>query len=446
MDISPLALARTHFLLSLGFHMLFLAIALALAWVLFGLKVRARVSGDAGWTAAYRFWVRFFALAFVLAQVSALPLLFQLGGLWPVMMERVGNVIGPLLGFAVVTVFVVKSCFLGVMLFGQRRVSDLAHTLAVLMVAAGLLLEVFWVVSLISWTHTPAGALLLDGRYIVTDWRAAVLNVSQPWLLASAVLGAALVVSFMMMGVTAWQALSRPLVPGEKMAFRCGLWLACVALVLQAAAGVGTARMIAAEQPAKAAAAAGYWHTGEVPRWVLFGWPDVREQRNHAEVALGSLSPRWLGVTADGKPQGLDKVSGMQPPVPGVFWSFRIMMAAGILMCLVAFITLLRLLRRRLDPSTLSRFWLRVLIGAAPLGAIACVAGWMFSELGRQPYAVYSTVTMSEVVGTTRASILGWSLAGHVLLYAGFLLAFCRMLFHAARYGVVPVRRPGARA
>ena len=135
MDISTLSLARAQFVASLSFLAFFLAFSLALAWVLLFFKIRARWSGHGGWTAAYRFWVRIFALAFVLTLAASVPVLIQLGSLWAGLMDKIGNVAGPLLGYGILSVFILKSCFLGVMLFGQRRVSDGAHTLAVLMVA-----------------------------------------------------------------------------------------------------------------------------------------------------------------------------------------------------------------------------------------------------------------------------------------------------------------------
>jgi len=441
MEIAPLQLARIQFVASLGFHVLFLSLALALAWLLLYFKWRAR-RGDAGWTAAYRFWVRIFALAFVLALASGVPVLFQLGSLWPVLMERVGNIAGPLVGFAVATVFVLKSCFLGVMLFGQRRVSDTAHTLSVLMVALGMLLAVFWILALQSWTHTPDGAVLVDGRYMVYDWWAVVFNPSMPWHFGMMVLGSALAAAFLIMGVTAWQAANRPPADGEKSAFKSALLVATVAILLQFAVGEGNGRVVARHQPATAAAAAGYWHTGSPPRAVLFGLPDGDTQSNLLELAVPG-GEAWLGRAADGTLQGLDTFSGMRPPVPAVFWLLRIMVGIGALMLLVSVVTLAWLGRRGLDPALLPRWWLRVLSAMTFSGSVAVVAGWWLTELGREPYAVYGTVTMSEIAGPATNGQLAWGMGGYGVLYALLLAAFVHMLFHAARYGVVPVRKTG---
>jgi cytochrome d ubiquinol oxidase subunit I len=446
MDISTLSLARTQFVASLSFLAFFLAFSLALAWVLLFFKIRARWSGHGGWTAAYRFWVRIFALAFVLTLATSVPVLIQLGSLWAGLMDKIGNVAGPLLGYGILSVFILKSCFLGVMLFGQRRVSDGAHTLAVLMVAVGQLVAVFWVLALQSWMQTPDGALLVDGRYQVYDWTAVVLNPSVGWRMAVVVVGAALAAAFLMMSVTALQALRRPLGDGERNTFKTGLVVAVVAAFLQLPVATGAGQMVAKLQPAKAAAAAGFWESGSEPQLVLFGWPDARAHTNVADVTLRNTGGMWLHRNQDGTYRGLDKYSGMLPPVALTFWSLRVAAGLGLLMLAVACVTFLWTFRRGLDPSTLPRWWQRVLCGMMFSGAIAVVAGWWVSILGLQPFAVNGTITQSEVLGIVASSTVLYGLIGYGVLYALLLAAFVGMLFHAARYGVVPVRKLGGGA
>ncbi|CAB3624704.1 MAG: cytochrome ubiquinol oxidase subunit I [Achromobacter pulmonis] len=443
MDISTLSLARAQFVASLSFLALFLAVALALAWVLLFFKIRARVSGRSGWTAAYRFWVRIFALSFVLTLAACVPVLIQLGSLWSGLMDKIGNVAGPLLGYGILSVFILKSCFLGVMLFGQRRVSDGIHTLAVLMVAVGQLVALFWVLALQSWMQTPDGAVLVDGRYQVYDWAAVVLNPSVGWRLAGVVVGAALAAAFLMMGVTALQALRRPLGDGERATFKTGLVIAALAAVLQLPVAVGAGQTMAKYQPAKAAAAAGYWESGSEPNLVLFGWPDARAHTNVADWTLRNAGGMWLHRNEDGTYQGLDKYSGMLPPVALTFWSLRVAAGLGLLMLAVSWVTFLWTWRRGMDVAVLPPWWQRVLCGMMFSGGIAVVAGWWVSVIGLQPFVVNGTVTQSEVLGSVSSSTVLYGLAGYGLLYALLLAAFAGMLFHAARYGVVPVRKLG---
>ncbi|MGE8686773.1 MAG: cytochrome ubiquinol oxidase subunit I [Achromobacter sp.] len=446
MDISTLSLARAQFVASLSFLALFLAVSLALAWVLLFFKIRARWSGHGGWTAAYRFWVRIFALAFVLTLAASVPVLIQIGSLWAGLMDKIGNVAGPLLGYGILSAFILKSCFLGVMLFGQRRVSDGAHTLAVLMVAVGQLVAVFWVLALQSWMQTPDGALLVDGRYQVYDWAAVVLNPSVGWRMAVVAVGAALAASFLMMGVTALQALRRPLGDGERSAFKTALVVAALASVMQLPVATGAGQLVAKLQPAKAAAAAGFWESGAEPKLVLFGWPDARNHTNLADITLRNAGGMWLHRNPDGTYQGLDKYSGMLPPVALTFWSLRVAAGLGLLMLAVAWVTFLWTFRRGLDPSTLPRWWQRVVCGMMFSGGIAVVAGWWVSVIGLQPFAVNGTITQSEVLGSVSSSTVLYGLVGYGVLYALLLAAFAGMLFHAARYGVVPVRKLGGGA
>ncbi|MBB1628087.1 cytochrome ubiquinol oxidase subunit I [Achromobacter sp. UMC71] len=441
MDISTLSLARAQFVASLSFLALFLAVALALAWVLLFFKIRARVSGQGGWTAAYRFWVRIFALSFVLTLAACVPVLIQIGSLWAGLMDKIGNIAGPLLGYGILSVFILKSCFLGVMLFGQRRVSDGAHTLAVLMVAVGQLVALFWVLALQSWMQTPDGAVLVDGRYQVYDWVAVVLNPSVGWRMAVVVVGSALAAAFLMMGVTAMQALRRPLDDGERCTFKTGLAIAALAAVLQIPVATGAGQMVAQYQPAKAAAAAGYWESGAEPRLVVFGWPDARAHTNVGDWTWRNAGGMWLHRNEDGTYQGLDKYSGMLPPVALTFWSLRVAAGLGLLMLAVSWITFLWTWRRGLDVAVLPPWWQRVLCGMMFSGGIAVVAGWWVSIIGLQPFAVNGTVTQSEILGAVSSSTVLYGLLGYGLLYALLLAAFAGMLFHAARYGVVPVRK-----
>lgn len=395
--------------------------------------------------AAYRFWVRIFALAFVLSLAASVPVLFQLGMLWPALMARIGNVTGPMLAYAVVTVFVLKSCFLGVMLFGQRRVSNRTHTLSVLMVAVGLTVLAAWLVAIESWLHVPQGAALADGRYVPHDWLAIVFNPAMPWHLLLLVSGSMLAGAFLVLGVTAWQALHRPLEEGEKSAWRAALVLASVALALQLPAAAGTIRMVAEHQPLLAAAVAGYWHSGQPAGLVLWGWPDAASQSNLAEFALPLAGDAWLGRAPDGAAIGLDRYSGMQPPVAAVFWLARFVWIMTAVMLLAVALCWRR--RARREPGAQPAWWLRTLVFLTFSGALAVLAGWLVLELGRQPYAVTGTVTWSEVLGGDLKGVqLAVGAAGQVLLYLALTAVFVRMLFHAARYGVVPVRKAGRHA
>ena len=293
--------------------------------------------------------------------------------------------------------------------------------------------------------QTPDGALLVDGRYQVYDWAAVVFNPSIGWRMAQVALGSALAAAFLIIGVTALQALRRPLGDGERCAFKAALVIAAAAALLQGPAVVGAAQVMAKYQPAKAAAA-GYWESGARPNLVLFAWPDALSHQNQAELAISNAGGRWLHRNDDGSYQGLDKYSGMLPPVALTFWSLRVAVGLGLLMLVASCVTLMWTWRRELDPSGLPRGWLRMLCGMMFSGGIAVVAGWWVSIIGLQPFVVNGTITQTEVLGTASSGAVLYGLIGYGLLYALLLAAFAGMLFHAARYGVVPVRKLGGGA
>lgn len=425
---------------------LFLVIELGLAWVLLYFKIRAHASAQAGWTAAYRFWVRVFALAAILTLAGSMPLLIQLGTLWPSLMGKIGEIAGPLLAAAILTTFIFNSCFLGAMLFGQRYLSNSAHTLVVFMVAVGVTLAAFWIIALLAWMQTPDGAHMADGHYAVQDWLRVVFSPSVGWYAGMLALTAALMVAFLMLGVTAGQSFYRPLDDSERLVFKTALALAMVSVVLYGSVLAGSTRMVAQYQPAKAAATAAYWHSGAQADVVLFAWPDAEQGANRFAWEWSQVGAGWLGTDAAGQLRGLDQFSGMRPPVALTFWSYRSMVVIGLLMALASWLTYLRLRIGHNEPASLSRLWRRALMAMTFSGWLLGLAGLSHVLFGLYPYAVNGTVTLSEIVGTVPDSVLLAGLFFYLTVYAVLIIGFLQLLRHIARYGVVPVARRRGRA
>jgi len=440
MDMTALILARVQFVASLSFFVIFLALSLALAWFVLAFKLRAGAGVRPEWLAAYRFWVRVFALALVLALASAVWVVFLLGMLWPELMVRFGNVLGPLLVCAMVTVFVFKSCFLGVMLYGQQRVPSWLHTLCVAMVAIGLTLFAAWLIAIESWLHVPQGAILFGGRYQVQNWWSIIFNAAMPWHALLFVTGSLLAGAFLLLGVTAWQALRRRLDEGEKVAFRTGRRVALLAFVLLVPTAIGTLMMVSEHQPMLAATVAGHWQSGDPASLVLWARPDADLRANVGARALPLPGKGWLGASPDGETLGLDHYFGMHPPVAAVFWLARFGWLLGVLMLLAAL--LCARVPTRASLGALARLRLRVLVTLSFSGSLALLTGWLVMELGRQPYAVAGAVTWTESLGEDLQAIwLALGAVGQLLLHVTLIAAFVRMVFHAARYGVMPVRK-----
>ena len=443
---SELWLSQIQFYLSLGFMSLFLVTELGLAWVLLFFKICAHRSAGAAWTAAYRFWVRVFALAFILTFASSMPVLIQFGSLWPSLMNRIGEIAGPLLAAAIFSTFIFKSCFLGAMLFGHRHLSERVHTFIVFMVAVGVTVSALWLVILQSWMQTPAGGNISDGQYRVTDWAGVIFNPSVGWYAGLLMLTSVLTVAFLLAGVSAIQSLHRPVGEGERLVFRTALIMGVAGVILQGVVGAGAGQALAPHQPAKAAATAAYWHSDSKPELLVFAWPDSATKSNRAAVALPYEASRWLGRDASGAPRGLDQFSGMSPPVAVTFWSFRIALYIWILMALVSVVSFFRARRHQFDPGGLSRGWRWILTGMTFSGWAMCLAGMSHTFFGLYPYAVNGTVTISEISGNVQGDVLLGGIVVHVLFYLVFLAGFFQLLGHIERYGVVPVARRRGRA
>ncbi len=446
MTYSTLWLAQTQFFTSLGFMLLFLALELGLAWVLLYFKLRALGRNPGVWTAAYRFWVRVFALAFALSFAASLPVLIQLGTLWPGLISKIGDIAGPLLAWAMLSAFVFKSCFLGAMLFGQRRLSPTAHIVVVALVALGVAITTFFLLVLLSWMHTPTGATLINNQYVISDGWQVVFNPALPWYAALFVLVSFLSVGFLMMGVVAVQSQRHPVDISDRLVVKTGLYLVAAALVLQVFAVAGTGYVTASHQPARAAATAGYWDSGKVPDLVLFGLPEAGQGVNRKIWSWRDAGASWLGRDPQGQLRGLDQFAGMQPPAALTFWSFRIAVLTGIAMMLTTLLGMWKLRRVDYDPGVLTLSCQRVLGGMAFSGWVMLLSGLAWLLFGALPYAVTGTITLSEVlVGSSFEALL----AGYIVylaVYGVLLFGFFQLLGHIVRYGVVPIARRRGRA
>ncbi|WP_345795698.1 cytochrome ubiquinol oxidase subunit I [Castellaniella sp. MT123] len=463
-------LSLTQFYLSLGFMLLFLALELGLAWVLFVLRLRARRGAAA--LLAYRFWVRVYALALIVGFAASLPLLFQLGTLWPDFMDRAGEVAGPLLGMAILTAFIFKSCFLGAMLYGQRWLSESAHTAVVGMVALGTSLTAWWVVVLLAWLQWPVGARLVENHYQIQDWFA-LLGGAAPALFGVLASGALILAATLMLSLTAQRTRARPSDAGDRSVFAGGAWLLLVAVVAQAVLVAGLGRQLLPVQPARAAAVIPQWVTGPAEHASLLAWLDVAGGRNTWALPGPSIPPDWLPPkpALDGAPrsgpketaadapkspaenppavpeiQGLNDLIGMRPPVWLTYASSRLAVLLTGLLGLMAVWALWTGRRLGFEPDSLTpagRIGLRV---TAWLALILQGVGWGHLLVGSLPYAIYGTVTLREI-GTVQGEGGLWLVLGlQVLVYGALVLGFRQLLGHTMRYGVVPVARYRGRA
>jgi cytochrome d ubiquinol oxidase subunit I len=439
-SLDPLLLARIQFAANISFHILFPTITIALGWVLLFFKWRYGRTGDMKWMEAYGFWVKVFALSFALGVVSGITMSFQFGTNWPGFMERVGNIAGPLLAYEVLTAFFLEATFLGIMLFGFKRVGNRIHTLATFLVAFGTTMSAFWIIVLNSWMHTPQGFEMRDGVAHATDWMAIVFNPSMPWRFSHMLVASFLTVGFLLAGLSAYRWLRNDRTPAVLAAMRTGVFMGALLIPVQIVLGDFHGLNTLKYQPQKIAAIEAIWETERGAPLVLFGFPDEEERTTHMAVEVPKLASIILTHDPDGELKGLNEFEGQHPPVAPVFWAFRIMVGIGMAMLAVGFWGAWVLKRKR-EPT----LWLsRVLLLMSFSGWGAVLAGWYTTEIGRQPWLVQGVLTTAEAASAVPGPMIGLTLLGYLVTYAVLLAAYISVVFYMARKAGVRPETPRA--
>ena len=427
--LDPVMLARIQFAANITFHILFPTITIALGWILLFFKWRFNRSGDDKWMRAYFFWTKIFALCFALGVVSGITMSFQFGTNWPGYMETVGNIAGPLLAYEVLTAFFLEATFLGVMLFGFRRVSNFLHSLATFLVAAGTTLSAFWILVLNSWMQTPAGFEMIDGVAHATNWLEIIFNPSMPYRLTHMLLASGLTAAFVVAGISAYRWLRDDRGPAVMAALKTGVTLAAILIPIQIFVGDLHGLNTLQHQPQKVAAMEGVWETTAGAPLLLFAVPDQQARENKYEIGIPKLASLILTHDSEGVIKGLNEFIDEHPPVAAVFFGFRIMVGVGVLMLLVSWVASWQIWRK----DTMTPWMARALIAMTFSGWVATVAGWYVTEIGRQPYLVHGVLRTKDAVSDVAAPLIGMSLGAYLLVYAVLLTAFISTVFYMAR-------------
>ena len=426
-----LLLARAQFGLNIAFHILFPSLTIALAWFLVYFRVRYERSRDPAWLATYKLWVKVFALSFAMGVVSGIVMSFQFGTNWPGYMNNVGNIAGPLLAYEVLTAFFLEATFLGVMLFGMNRVPGWLHVLSTVVVAVGTSLSAFWILALNSWMQTPAGHITVDGVLIAGDWLRVIFNPSFPYRFTHMMLASGLTASFVICGLSAWRLLRAPGDDSAMKTLRTAVLVAAVLAPLQIVVGDLHGLNTLEHQPAKIAAIEGIWKTEKGAPLVLFALPNEQERRNDYAIEIPKGAALILKHDAEAELRGLDEFEPDRPPVAPLFFGFRLMVGIGVGMLALAWFGAWRL--RRGGP--LPRVLLWTFAAFTFSGWIATLAGWIVTEVGRQPWLVTGILRTADAVGHISGAQLGASLTGYVLTYSLMLLAYFVVITHMAGKG-----------
>ncbi|MEX2642223.1 MAG: cytochrome ubiquinol oxidase subunit I [Acetobacterales bacterium] len=434
--MDALMLSRIQFGANISFHILFPTITIALGWVLLFFKLRYNATGDDRWMDGYRFWVKVFALSFGLGVVSGVTMSFQFGTNWPGYMETVGNIAGPLLAYEVLTAFFLEAVFLGIMLFGFRRVPGWLHTTATVLVAAGTTASAFWILALNSWMQTPAGFEMRDGVAHATDWLAVLFNPSLPYRLTHMLIASGLTVAFLVAGLSAYRMLRGDHGRGTHLTLATGVGLAAVLIPVQIFVGDLHGLNTLEHQPQKVAAMEANWETQARAPLILFAWPDEEARTNRFELSVPGGASLILRHDIDGVVPGLNDYvapdgTPMHPPVAPVFWAFRIMVGVGLLMLATSWIAAWRIARH--GAASLGRWPLRMLVAMTFSGWVATLAGWYTTEIGRQPWLVDGVLLTADAVTPVGAPMVAATLVLYLLVYAVLLVVYIGVLFYLAR-------------
>jgi cytochrome d ubiquinol oxidase subunit I len=428
-----LLLARSQFGLNIAFHILFPSITIALAWFLVYFRVQYARTGRPEWLETYKLWTKIFALTFAMGVVSGITMSFQFGTNWPGFMNKVGNIAGPLLAFEVLTAFFLEATFLGVMLFGMNRVPNWVHITSAVLVAGGTSLSAFWILALNSWMQTPVGHIVADGQIIAGDWLKVIFNPSFSYRLIHMMLASGLTATFLIAGLSAWRLLKAPGDAGAARTLRAGILVGAVLAPLQAFIGDLHGLNTLEHQPAKVAAIEALWSTEKGAPLVLFAIPNAEKRRNDFAIQIPKGASLVLKHDRDGELKGLDAFAPDTPPVAPVFFSFRIMVGIGVAMIALAWFGLWATRRGAAAPKWL--LW--TFAGFTFSGWIAVEAGWMVTEIGRQPWLVTGVLRTADAAGNASGAQLGASLTGYILTYTLMLIAYMIVLTHLAGTGTV---------
>ncbi|KTD40541.1 cytochrome ubiquinol oxidase subunit I [Legionella parisiensis] len=418
-------LSRIQFGFSIGFHILFPTLNLGLAVFLVIMEATWLKTKNPIYLEICKLWTKIFALTFGMGVVSGIVLAYQIGTNFGPFITQFGNVLGALFAYETLTAFFLEAGFLGVMLFGWKRVPPTLHFIATFLVTVGTAISAFWIMSANSWMQTPSGYQLIDGKYIVNSWSDVVFNPSFIPRFIHMLLASYVTTSFVIMAVAGYYLLKGNFNEIARKCLAFGLWAALILVPLQIGIGDVVGLNVHHYQPLKTAAMEGVWQTQKGAPLVLFAIPSQEKQKNLYEISVPKLASLINTHEWDGELIGLSSVpAAEQPRMLPVFFSFRIMVGIGILMLFTAIVGVFLHLKGALFRR---RWFHRWCLAMAPLGFIASIAGWLTAEIGRQPWVVYNLLKTKDSVSSIGYEEVLISFALLILAYGivfGFYLYY----------------------
>jgi cytochrome d ubiquinol oxidase subunit I len=434
MDEGALLLSRLQFAFVVAFHFLLPAFTIGLASYIAVLEGAYLATRRPVFLRISTYWIKIFAVSFGMGVVSGIVMPFQFGTNWSRYSHMTADVVAPLMAYEGLTAFFLEAGFLGVLLFGRKLVPQWAHFVAAIMVGVGTLMSTFWILVVNSWMQTPTGFSLQNGRFFPDDWVAVIFNPSFPFRFAHTVTAVYLTTAFTVIGVAAYHLRSRRFVEESRVMILMGLALATILVPAQALIGDAHGLNTLEHQPMKIAAMEGIWQTQAGVPAVVFAIPDEKTESNKLEIGIPKLASLYLTHSWDGEVKGLTSVPREdRPPVLPVFFGFRIMVGMWAIMLAITVWSWWLMWKNKLYENM---WFLRLCNYAIPVGFVAVTAGWVTTEVGRQPWVVYNQLRTAEAVTPNIATHdVVVSLLLYVLVYAA--------VFGAGVYYLVKLVRAG---
>src|SRR5210317_256593 len=409
-------LARFQFAFVVSFHIIFPAFTIGLASYLAVLEGLWLWKKEDRYLKIFNYWLKIFAIAFGMGVVSGIVMSYQFGTNWSVFSDKTGPVLGPLMGYEILSAFFLEAGFLGIMLFGMNKVGKKLHFFATLMVAFGTFFSAFWILSVNCWMHTPAGYSINDvGQFVPENWFEIIFNPSFPYRLIHMLMAAYLTTAFVIGAVGAYHLLKQNSNICARTMLSMAMWMAAIVAPLQLVAGDMHGLNTIEYQPAKIAAMEGHYETKKGAPLILFGIPDDTNMSINSIVEIPKLGSMILKHDFDAEIKGLkDFPADEIPPAEIIFWSFRIMVGIGMAMIALGLWSLFLRWKNKFYSTRLFHY---ICLVMGPAGFVAVIAGWVTTEVGRQPFTVYGILRTIDSVSPIDAPAVATSLLVFIVTY-----------------------------
>jgi len=432
--MDPVLLSRIQFGLVAGFHFIFPPTTFGLTFVILILETLYLKHNKELYKKLSSFLIRILGLVFVLGVATGIVLEFAFGNNWSEYSRLVGDIFGAPLAAEGIFAFFLESVFLGVLLFGRNRVSKKAYWFAAFMVFFGAHLSGLWILIANSWMQTPAGFKIEEGRAILTNFFQAAVNHSTIIRFIHTVIAGWITGSLLVAGISAWYLLKNRHIEYAKTLLSIALIIFIPTAIIQLFTGHAHSVQVAKTQPEKMAAYEALWETQEGAPLAIFGIPDARAQKTYFYIGIPKMLSFFVHFDPNAEIKGLNAFpADERPPVFLPFVSYRIMIGLGMLFIAIALAGSYLALRKKLWDS---KWYLRVLLYSIPLPYLANEFGWIGTEVGRQPWAVYRVLRTADAASVVvPAGQILFTLIMFGLIYTFLFLIFLHVLLKFVRQG-----------